>query len=285
MRIHPEGDFHIDLKHNDWQPPELDLDVVICNTGDLRAPGTLAIKDFRRLYPRHEHLLYVPGNHDYYSDHRLPELKTTWEEQRARMPEVAKAEGVTLLDDSVCYIDNVRIVGATLWTDFMTRPPYVMFGDAVRGAMRMNDYRLIKTGRGRSHDILKTRDTINAHKASRSHIERILAEPFAGEATVVMTHHAPSRQSLRTPASLQDLDWCYASDLESIMTGPDAPALWLHGHIHANQDYTIGGTRVVANPRGYPLFFAPNSPRENPAFDPQLIVEVGYDCTPRIGGM
>jgi hypothetical protein len=27
--------------------------------------------------------------------------------------------------------------------------------------------------------------------------------------------------------------------------------LWTHGHTHEKFDYMIGGTRVVANPRGY----------------------------------
>lgn len=285
MRIHPESDSHIDIKHNDYVPGrELDSDVIIAHTGDLRAPGTLAIADLRRLYPKHENLLYVPGNHDFYSDHSSPELKTTFEEQRARMPEIAKAHGVTLLDDAVKIIDGVRFIGATLWTDFMMRPPYISFADAQRAAAAMNDYRLIKTGRGRSHDVLKTRDTIEAHKASRKFIQDELAKPFDGE-TVVCTHHAPSRQSLMKPDSLSNLDWCYASDLDHLMTGPDAPALWLHGHIHSSRDYVIGGTRVVCNPRGYPEYFAKNAPRENPHFDPELVIEVGYDCALRPGGM
>ena len=28
--------------------------------------------------------------------------------------------------------------------------------------------------------------------------------------------------------------------------------LWVHGHIHYCCDYTLGKTRVLANPRGYP---------------------------------
>ncbi|MCU1349620.1 MAG: SerThr protein phosphatase family protein [Acidobacteria bacterium] len=280
MRIHPTSDWHIDIRHNDWSPPPVDADVVV-HLGDLRAPGTLAIPALRRAYPDIEHLLYVLGNHDFYSDHRHPDLKTTWEEQRARAPEIAARHDVTLLDDQAITIDGVRFVGATLWTDFMMRPPFATFPDAQRTARAMNDYRLIKTGRGRSGDMLATRDTINAHKASRAFIERILAMPFDGD-TVVCTHHAPSRRSLSRPDSLSDLDWCYASNLESLMTGPDAPALWLHGHVHRSSDYAIGGTRVMANPRGYPEFFAKNAPRENPHFDPQLIVEVGYDCTPQM---
>jgi Calcineurin-like phosphoesterase len=283
MRIHPTSDWHTDIRYNDWTPPPVDADVIV-HLGDLRAPGTLAIPALRAAYPDAPHLLYVMGNHDFYSDHRLPETKTTWEEQRTRAPEIAAKHGVTLIDDSVCVIDGVRFLGGTLWTDFLLRPPYVSHADAVRLAGRMNDYRLIKIGRGRSHDVLKARDTIEAFKATRRFIESELAKPFDGE-TVLCTHHAASRLSLSTPDSLQDLDWCYASALDSWMSGPNAPALYLHGHIHSNRDYVIGGTRVVSNPRGYPEYFRENSPRENPDFNPGLIVEVGYDYTPKIGGM
>jgi predicted phosphodiesterase len=40
-------------------------------------------------------------------------------------------------------------------------------------------------------------------------------------------------------------------------------ALWIHGHTHMTCDYTVGTTRVVCNPFGYPQFF-PGEP--NPQF-------------------
>jgi Icc-related predicted phosphoesterase len=43
--------------------------------------------------------------------------------------------------------------------------------------------------------------------------------------------------------------------------------LWIHGHIHSYCDYTLGKTRVLANPRGYPT-----EPRTG--FNPGLIAEV-----------
>jgi Icc-related predicted phosphoesterase len=43
--------------------------------------------------------------------------------------------------------------------------------------------------------------------------------------------------------------------------------LWVHGHIHYCRDYTLGKTRVLANPRGYPT-------ESRQGFDPGLIVEV-----------
>jgi hypothetical protein len=290
MRVHVTSDWHTDIPFNAMSE---DLDVnadVVVSLGDGRGPGELAMEELRAAYPQQENLLAVLGNHDFYSEGNPkklklePRLKTTWEEQRIRAAEAAKREGIILLDDAVCVIQDVRFVGATLWTDMMMRPSYMSHSEAMRSAGRMNDYRLGKTGRGRSRDTLRPSQTIEAHKVSRKFIENTLAEPFAGE-TVVCTHHLPSRKSLRNPDVIGDLDWCYASDLEFLMTGPTAPALWLHAHVHCSQDYFIGSTRVVANPRGYPLFERANSPRENPDFDPQLIVEVGYDCTPKIGGM
>ena len=41
----------------------------------------------------------------------------------------------------------------------------------------------------------------------------------------------------------------------------------VHGHIHSQQDYMIGDTRVVCNPRGYP-----DEPNAN--FIPNLTVNV-----------
>lgn len=277
MRINLVSDLHVDIRDNEnFMPPDVCIDVTVV-AGDARAPGTLALRKIRELYPdRSRPLLYVAGNHDFYSRHdpKRPELKTTFERQRAEMMAVAAELGIIFLDDAVVEIDGVRFIGSTLWSDFSARPGYLSFADAVReaaGPRGMNDYRLIKTGAGRSRDKLQPRDTINAHKASRAYIEKALAEPFDGD-TVVITHHAPSYRSLRNGVmAFDELDWCYASNLESLMHGENAPALWLHGHIHANRDYEIGNTRIVANPRGYPLRAGM---RENPDFDAGLVVTI-----------
>jgi Icc-related predicted phosphoesterase len=273
IRINPVSDLHLDLEGNGLDSmPTVDADVTVV-AGDAAAPGTIALQRVRELYPDRSPLIYVPGNHDFYSFHdkHHPELKTTWEEQHARMPEVAHDLGITLLSDAAVEIEGVLFIGATLWTDFMIRPPYVRFGDALRAATKqMNDYHAIKTGAGRSKDMLRPATTINAHKKSAAFIEKTLAGRPTDQAAVVVSHMAPSPRSLLRWPMTTELDWCYASDLERLMLGDAAPQLWLHGHIHQNRDYMVGATRIVANPRGYPNLAA----RENPDFDPTLIVEV-----------
>jgi Icc-related predicted phosphoesterase len=100
---------------------------------------------------------------------------------------------------------------------------------------------------------------------SRKFIAEALQVPHAGP-TVVVTHHAPHPQSLHPQHQDDLLSAAYVSDLgELIERG--RPELWVHGHVHANCDYTVGSTRIVCNPHGYV--------RENSNFDPALVIEVG----------
>jgi predicted phosphodiesterase len=275
MRLHVISDLHIE--HSDWTPPDVDCDVVVV-AGDAKPPATLALPWLRNAFPDKE-ILYIAGNHDYYSDHRHPDTKTTWEWQREHAPKLAEKLDIVWLDNGVATMGNVRFLGSTFWTDFMSRPGYVGFADAVRGALKMNDYRCIKTGRGRGGDRLKPRDTIDDHKASVRWLTEQLSIPFEGE-TVVVTHHSPSPKSLVAGKPYLDLDWCYASDCEHLMHGANAPSLWIHGHVHRSQDYFVGTTRVLCNPRGYPLSYLKNAPMENPDFIEDLVIEVGRELTP-----
>jgi predicted phosphodiesterase len=280
LRIHVVSDLHVDIAGNAMaSPPPIDADVTVV-AGDAAAPGTIALHRVRDLYPdRSRPLIYIPGNHDFYSHYEKhqPELKTTWEDQKRRMPEIAGDLSITLLDDSTAEVGGVLFIGSTLWTDMSARPPYMTHAEAVRTAERgMNDYRLIKTGAGRSRDKLTAAATVAAHAVAVSFIKRALVDRPKHLTSVVVTHHAPSRRSLlcwtrEDPNRINDLDWCYASDCEALMSGEAAPRLWVHGHIHANQDYQIGETRIVANPRGYPLR---GGRRENPDFDPALVIEI-----------
>lgn len=298
MRFHIVSDGHSDIDHNDWTPPALDPDVVVVCPGDMTAPATLALPWMRRHYPLNR-IIYTPGNHDYYSffDRKKPDAgtKTTLEEQKERAPIIAKMLDIDYLDDGETIVDDVRILGGTLWTDFSCRPPFIDFRSAARMAERaMNDYKAIKTGRGRGRDRIGVGRTIEAHRATVEFLERKLCEPFDGE-TLVVTHHPPTPRSLLgwhpdRPNSFRDMDWCYASaTLDRFFTGDGLvetfapPAIWVHGHIHKSQDYILENTRVIANPRGYPLLPAPKAPRENPNFDPSLVVELKPRPAPRFG--
>lgn len=85
--------------------------------------------------------------------------------------------------------------------------------------------------------------------------------------TVVLTHHAPSPGSVRPRFAGDPPTPAFVTDLDRLMDASRV-ALWVHGHTHDPFDYTVHGTRVVCNPRGY----APHQLAQG--FRPGLVVEI-----------
>jgi predicted phosphodiesterase len=248
MKIRVLSDLH--LGYYGYGPAPVDADVVVL-AGDIgtRARGIdWAAKTFPDMP-----VIYVPGNHEFYGgEHRqkLAELR-----QRA-----AEHDHVHLLDNDAIVIDGVRFLGATLWTDFC------LFGFAER-AMRdaqkhINDYYSIL------HDerALCPADTVAWHNESVQFLEKQLAEPFSGT-TVVVTHHGVSQRSNHPRYNASRLNPVFCSNLDPLVERSGA-ALWIHGHVHDAFDYTIGRTRVLVNPHGYPSEVGQNG------FNPVLVAEV-----------
>jgi len=72
-------------------------------------------------------------------------------------------------------------------------------------------------------------------------------------ADIIVSHHAPSYQSVGDQFRGDVLNCCFATELsEHILSLDKPPKLWVHGHMHNKSDYMIGETRVICHPRGYP---------------------------------
>ena len=95
-------------------------------------------------------------------------------------------------------------------------------------------------------------------------LRQVLATPWDGR-TVVLTHHAPSIQSVSDEFRNDFASAAFASNLENLIASHDID-LWVHGHTHRCFDYKLGNTRVICNPRGYP--------HEQNNFNPNLVVEI-----------
>lgn len=219
-------------------------------------------------------VVYVPGNHDFWG-HR-------WQSELARGRALAISLGIALLaEGEAVERAGIRIVGATLWTDYEVGPipraaAMAACADRLAG---MRDHRKIKERLpDGGTNAFRPAAALREHVVQRGRIERLLATPFDGE-TVVVTHHAPHPASLRHGEWREATDAAYGSDLSEILLGPHAPRLWLHGHVHRPIHYRVGATLVVANPRG--LVTTSRDRRsgervetENPAFDPTLVLEI-----------
>ena len=262
MKLHILNDLHIEFE--DFAPPATDADIVIL-AGDIGV-GMGGLHWAENRFPDRP-VIYVPGNHEFYH-HDIALV----DELKAQAP-----EHIHVLNDDPVFIDGIRFLGSILWTDF------ALFGEADKFfamqavRQRMTDFSIIQNNGQR----FTPEDAIRLHTASRdwlalmlaepgkySHKNSVLslAEPFDGK-TVVVTHHAPSSQSVHPRYARDLLTPAFASNLENLMEG-DRAALWVHGHMHESFDYKVYGTRVVCNPRGY----APEA--LNPDFRPDWVVEI-----------
>lgn len=245
MRIHPLSDLHNEFAP--FTPAVTDADVVIL-AGDIDI-GTQGIDWARQVFDCP--VLYVPGNHEYYRGH----LGKTLQAMRD-----AGDKHVHVLDRDEVVIGGVRFLGTTMWTD------YAATGNAPMAALNaqqaLNDFRQIRTD---NYRCIRAMDLIEQAVMARDWLRSKLAERHDGP-TVVITHHAPTLRSLEgNPYAGSLLDAAFANHWEDLM-GADQVALWVHGHTHTSVDFTVAGTRVVSNQRGYP--------GETPGFQPHLVVDL-----------
>jgi len=248
MRLHILSDLHLEFES--FTPPTVEADAIIL-AGDV-SPGHEGLKWALKTFPDRP-VIYVLGNHEFYGE-ELQKLI-------AELQEMARGTNVHLLENQSCTIGDVVFLGATLWTDFALNGDPVL-SEAVAN-MRMNDYRRIRTSAPDGQ--LKPSDTLRLHMESRRWLKD---QSFArnGHKVAVVTHHAPSRESIPSTLEGDPCNPAFASDLNSFIVESEAQ-LWVHGHIHYCWDYTLGKTRVLANPRGYPT-------ESRKGFDPGLVVEV-----------
>lgn len=185
-------------------------------------------------------VLVVPGNHEF--DRR--DVDDAREALRAHV----KALGLRMLDDeSVVLADaagrRVRFVGSTRWCDFDA------FGPSGRDrAMRAGGYFqkvMQSTRQGDVFDVVAVR---RLALESRAWLAMELARQGDWDATVVVTHFAPSLKSADPRYGRQPGTASFCNDDEALMPGVQ---LWLHGHLHCRHDYRLGDTRVVSNARGH----------------------------------
>ena len=255
MKLWILSDLHIDVNHQhplQLPDPRPAHDVVII-AGDICQGMVEGVRFIAEQGLNAKPVLYIGGNHEFYGHDR-------WEELAAARAEAAKYPNIHVLERDRLMIGGVEFLGCTLWTDYT----YAGAEEQARAmhwvARVMSDHRLIRAGTSAWSPAL----ALEEHLDSRAWLSDELGQS-GGRRTVVITHHAPSRQSVQ-PRYVNDLlSAAFASDLEDLIKKAD---LWVHGHLHAPADYRLGNSRVVANPRGY------FSRQEHRAFDPAFTVDI-----------
>ncbi|MBN2416623.1 metallophosphoesterase family protein [bacterium] len=228
--------------------------VVLAGDIDLGAKGALwALERFRD-----KPILYITGNHEYYS-HKIPEV-------HEKLERIASKGTLVFLNNGEHVLGGVRFIGCTLWSDFQFLGREKVKFAVIEAQHVMNDYRKIRMGAREHYRKMVPADSMRLHAESVRYLESRLKKPFDGP-TVVITHHLPTPRSLYEEEQDEYIRAAYCSDMEDMIL-KYRPDIWIHGHRHLVQDYLLGDTRIICNPRGYAGI------KEAEGFDPDLVIEV-----------
>jgi Icc-related predicted phosphoesterase len=246
MKLRIWSDVHNEFGKLKWTPREDDKDTVLVIAGDWTVwnDALQAERDSDLLVELHSAfraIVYVAGNHEYYHGGVIQDVN-------AKIQAFAlQHENFYFLQNDFCVIEGVRFIGATFWTDYKQADEDVMW----YAYHRMNDYRQIMY-----FDVdkdtacsLQPKDLVSENAKSRDVFGKLLTQDEKIP-TVVVTHHLPDYKHVNGYAD-GGLEYAYGNtDTESFFEFSNLK-LWIHGHVHVRQEYLLGNTWVVANPRGY----------------------------------
>ncbi|CAG4928327.1 metallophosphoesterase [Paraburkholderia saeva] len=278
MKIRVLSDLHLESDEPEVIP-HANADLVVL-AGDIHNHA-LGLRWAAETFDGAVPVVYVPGNHEYY-DGEFGALESAMQDAAHALDNVHFLNNATLVDPEGRW----RVLGTTLWTDFTlygasdeARATSIAAAERVmldfRGLIQLTWPHAADAGRDEESSIAEgprdftPADSLALHKSARAWLEAELAKPFAGK-TIVVTHHAPHRLSLSARYADDLVSAGFVNDLPELVRTP--AALWIHGHTHTAFDYTVNGTRVVCNPRGY--IDRRTRKLENPDFAWDKVVEI-----------
>lgn len=216
------------------------------------------IRFFLEECAKYQQVFYVMGNHEHYHGRF---------DRTAGLIQEFLPANVRLLENDCVDYRGVMFMGATLWTDLNRGNP--ISENMIR--QYMNDYSAITNhyqDQDRYFKLIPT-ETLKVHRRTVEYFRQTLAAN-RDRTFVVITHHGPSFQSVG-PEFKDDfhINGAYASDLDQFILNHSNIRYWIHGHMHHSNDYQIGSTRVLTNPRGYVGY-----ERSSEDFDPGRSFEI-----------
>ena len=231
------SDLHIEFRNDDFVDPlsiikpSADVLVLAGDIGSLYKYDQLSDFLLRCTY-HFKHVLYVPGNHEYYVPAEqgvgvpISELKGRLRRLNTSIP------NFTVLDRECVIIGQTMIAGATLWSDMegFDIPRYIVRICGISNRLYSDMF---------NHDLAFIESAIEYCKLNNLEL-------------VVATHHPPTKAVLEGTNKKEKFRSLYATDLDRLLV-LDNMRLWMCGHIHKNFDFlTTKGTRVLGNQRGKP---------------------------------
>ena len=236
MRVQYMSDLHLEFTLNQ----EYIHDFFEGETGDilLLAGDIMYLKDsifIRRrflteLSQKYSQVLIVPGNHEFYAYNDIKAYGDSWQ--------IELRPNIHYYYNKVVHIGDTDFILSTLWSKLdPLQEKKIQQG--------MSDFYQI----GYNGEWLTPRyyneEYENCVRFIREAVEKSTADKI-----VVVTHHAPSLQTVAPQHQNSILRSAFASDLEELIKNSRID-YWVYGHSHTNIDCQVGQTKIVCNQLGY----------------------------------
>jgi len=258
MELQIVSDVHIEFwgkrnKYNFIKPvaPILALlgDICCCSTNE----DFELFKGFiNELLPNFQHIIIVPGNHEYYFNAVKPSDKPQIENTLTYIDKkmkhfCSKSKKLHFLNNNSLNLkinnQNYQIVGTTLWS-FIPNDMYREITEL------MNDYTHIFIFDELSERIRKlhSTDVVKLHNNSLKYIKaQINKAKKSNSKLIILSHHKPYTSKEYDPKTT----YCsYETDLLHLIKSPII--FWAYGHTHMHDNKTINNVKIYSNPKGYP---------------------------------
>ena len=228
------SDLHIEYKNDlvpnplDFITPSADILVLAGDIGSFYKIEQLT-KFLEDLCSYFQIVLYVPGNHEWYT---VPGKEThRYETLEKRMKEIEdKIPNLNILNRSSVIIGDICFAGCTLWSNPEGQiPPFIV----------------------RIHDV-KTKEYRENHFEDLEYLKNMMV--FCqknNHKLVIITHYPPTKKVLdEACAKKRRFHSIYATDLDQLLD-ISLVQTWICGHVHKNFDFISElGCRVVGNQKG-----------------------------------
>ncbi len=248
LRILEASDLHLEHGRVSRIPalPDASTYDVVALPGDLGV-GCEGLMWMLAKIPEDKPVIFIPGNHEYYKQDYF-ETKINLQVFAQQVNKTRAAE-VHVLNPGIVEIDNVVIIGATLWSSLELQGYYDHRITDLYIERSIADFPLIRMAGER-----RTADHHRAdHLRERAYITDSLKQhDGTDKKVIVMTHFVPSQICIDPIYGNSPLNPYFTVDMDDLMLDYKIDA-WYFGHTHSQMEKVHpSGTRLICNPMGYP---------------------------------